>query len=87
MLVESGRRVLGRALALAIRGAGVVLRLLGHGARTLAGALTHVYDIYIIVPLQLERLVRARGPEGFHPLGGAAIRNPADRTGPVKVNR
>ena len=86
MLVESGRHVLGRALALAVRGAGVVLRLLGHGARTLAGALTHVYDIYIIVPLQLERLVRARGPEGFHPLG-AAIRNPADRTGPVKVNR
>jgi hypothetical protein len=87
MLVESGRHVMGRALALAIRGAGVLFRLLGHGVRSLAGALTHVYDIYIIVPLQLERLARARGPEGFNPLGGAAIRNPADRTGPVKVHR
>jgi hypothetical protein len=87
MLVDSGRHVLGRALALAVRGAGVLFRLLGHAVRSLAGALTHLYDIYIILPLQLERLARARTPERFNPLGGAALRNPGDRTGPMKVPR
>ncbi len=87
MLVESGRHILGRALALAVRGVGVVFRLLGHGARALAAALTHVYDVYIILPLQLERLTRTRGPGGLSPLGGATLRNPGDHSGPVKVHR
>jgi len=85
MLVESGRHVIGRALALVIRGGGILFRLLGHGVRYLMAAVAHVYDIYIIVPLQLERLVRSHGAEG--PAGGAAIRNPAERTGPVRVQR
>ncbi|HEY7724360.1 MAG TPA: hypothetical protein VH880_03445, partial [Anaeromyxobacteraceae bacterium] len=87
MLVESGRHVVGRALALAIRGGGVLFRLAGHGVRHLTAALTHLYDIYIIVPLQLERLTRARGAEPRRPLGGGVLRNPADRTGPVNVQR
>ncbi len=87
MLVESGRHVIGRALALAVRGSGILFRLLGHGARSLLALLTHVYDIYVIVPLQLERLLRGHGAEARHPARGAAIRNPGDQTGPIGVQR
>ncbi len=87
MLVESGRHVVGRALVLVVRGGGVLFRLLGHGVRYLMAALAHAYDIYIIVPLQIERLVRGRGAEAYSPVGGPGIRNPADRTGQFKVQR
>lgn len=85
MLVESGRHVIGRALVLVVRGGGIVFRLLGHGVRYLVAVLAHAYDIYIIVPLQLERLVRGRGAEAYLPVGGAALRNPAERTGQFKA--
>lgn len=85
MLVESGRHVIGRVLALAIRGSAIVFRLAGHGVRHLVAVLAAVYDIYIIVPLQLERLFRGHGSEA--PAGGAAIRNPAEHTGPIRVQR
>lgn len=85
MLVESGRHVIGRALVLVIRGGVIFFRLVGHGVRYLMAVLANAYDIYIIVPLQLERLVRNRGAEALNPVGGAAIRNPAERTGPFKV--
>jgi len=35
----------------------MICRLAGHGMRSLFQALRHVYDIYIVIPLQIERLV------------------------------
>lgn len=88
MLVESGRHVIGRALVLVIRGLGVVFRLLGHAFRYLVAALAAVYDIYIIVPLQMERLARGRGSgrEVYVPARGA-LRNPAEPTAQFKAPR
>jgi hypothetical protein len=89
MLVESGRHVIGRALALALKGVGGLLRLVGHVLRYAVAVLAHVYDIYIIVPLQAERLVRARsgGGEAHREAGSATLRNPAERTAPFKAPR
>ena len=89
MLVESGRHVVGRALVLVVRGLGVVLRLAGHAARTLMAVLTNAYDIYIIVPLQLERLVQHRvgqASEGYARVA-STLRNPAEPTAHFKTPR
>ncbi|HEX4803991.1 MAG TPA: hypothetical protein VFV14_10780, partial [Myxococcaceae bacterium] len=48
----------------------MVARVLAHGARYFVEAIRHVYDIYIILPLQLERL--ATGVRG-----GLSVREPA----------
>jgi len=86
MLVESGRHVVGRGLAWLVQGLGIVFRLLAHLVRYLAAVLTHVFDIYIVIPLQLERLVR--GPSGAR---GAVepppLRNPTERTQTFKAPR
>jgi len=47
----------------------MIARLLAHGTRYLVEAIRHVYDIYIILPLQLERL--ATGARG-----GLSVREP-----------
>jgi hypothetical protein len=86
MLVESGRHVIGRALALLVRGLGALLRVLGHLVRHLVTALEHVYDVTIIVPLQLERLARG-GAAGRLVSGGSSLRNPAEPTAPLKAPR
>jgi hypothetical protein len=51
-----------------------VARVLAHGGQYLIDAVRHVYDIYIIVPLQLERLVT-----GVR--GGLTVREPAEERG------
>ena len=82
MLVESGRHVVGRALALAVRGLGASLRVFAHLFRYLTAAAEQAYDIYVIIPLQIERLARSKGePEAARasPLR-PGLRNPAERT-------
>jgi hypothetical protein len=87
MLVESGRHVVGRGLQLVIRGLGVVFRLLAHLVRYLVAALGHLFDIYIVIPLQVERLVRGRNPAVPSPVEPAALRNPTERTAPFRAPR
>jgi hypothetical protein len=87
MLVESGRHVVGRGLQLVIRGLGVVFRLCAHLVRYLVAVLTHVFDIYIVIPLQVERLVRGRQAYAPSPVEAAALRNPTERTAPFKAPR
>lgn len=87
MLVESGRHVLGRALVLVIRGGGILFRLIAHLVRYLAVVLTQLYDIFIILPLQLERLIRGRGTPAYDAVANTALRNPTEHTGTVKAPR
>ncbi len=46
---------------------GMICRLGGHGMRYLCEGARHLYDIYIVIPLQIERLV------GSGARGGAAV--------------
>jgi hypothetical protein len=85
MLVESGRHVIGRALALLVRGSGFLFRIAAHAVRYLTAAIAHAYDIYIIIPLQLERLVRGGARDPLAARG--AIRNPAEPTGELTPHR
>jgi hypothetical protein len=87
MLVESGRHVVGRALALLVRGGGILFRLVAHLVRYLASILALLYDIYVILPLQIERLARGRGAQDYGAVGGATLRNPTERTGSMKAPR
>jgi hypothetical protein len=57
-LVQSGRHVGGRVAAFGAGASATLLRILAHGCRKLGIALTALFDITIILPLQLERLIR-----------------------------
>jgi hypothetical protein len=41
---------------------GTAARLLAHGSRYLVEGLRHLYDIYIVIPLQIERLATGQRP-------------------------
>lgn len=87
MLVESGRHAVGRGLALLVQGLGVLVRLCAFGARGLTAVLTHLFDIYIVLPLYAERLVV--GARGAAPAAAAPppLRNPTERTQTFKAPR
>ncbi|HET6436593.1 MAG TPA: hypothetical protein VFG59_00925 [Anaeromyxobacter sp.] len=87
MLVESGRHVVGRALQLLVGGLGVLFRLGAHLVRYAVAVLGHVFDIYIVLPLQLERLLRGHDSPVPSPVDPRALRNPTERTAPFKVPR
>jgi hypothetical protein len=52
----------GAALVLGARGLAFVLRLLGNLVRNLGRVLITLYDIVIVLPLLVERLVKAKAP-------------------------
>jgi hypothetical protein len=61
--IASIRTVGGSVLVLLARAAAFVLRLAGNLIRNFARVLVTLYDVVIVVPLLVERLVRTR-PEG-----------------------
>jgi hypothetical protein len=87
MLIETGRHVLGRGLGLLLRGAGVLVRILAHAIRYAMAVLAHVFDIYIVVPLQIERMVRGSAAPVASPVAPGTIRNPTERTQPFQAPR
>ena len=87
MLVESGRPVIGQAFAFAIGAGGILFRVAGHVVRYSVAVLTHAYDIYIILPLHLERLVSRRAADASNAVFGTPTGNSAERTVPMKVPR
>ncbi|MEE8408724.1 MAG: hypothetical protein V3T05_03885 [Myxococcota bacterium] len=61
-MVHSGRNVVGRLTVFGYSGASILVRVLGNVFRQLGTALAAIFDIYIVIPLMIERLVR-RTPE------------------------
>ena len=57
-LGHSARVVLGEMIVLVFQGAAMILRTLGIGFRHAGQWLTHVYDIFIFLPLWIERMVK-----------------------------
>ena len=72
-LIHSSRSVGGILLTALVRSVALVLRVLCNVVRQASRVLVHVYDVFIVVPLLIERLVRggrgrkgARGGIGAH---------------------
>ncbi|HTO69715.1 MAG TPA: hypothetical protein VMR31_07615 [Myxococcota bacterium] len=62
MLLDSGRHVASTVVVLTLQGVALVGRAAAHAATKLAAMLTAVYEIYVSIPLRIERLVREREP-------------------------
>ena len=78
MLIDSSRHVLASLLVTLLHGVTHLTRMLAHTAGSLAKMSVNVYDIYIAIPLRIERLWRdpdedvvayaeARAKSGEHP--------------------
>ena len=77
--IASIRTVGGSALVLLARAAAFVLRLASNLMRNAARVLVTLYDVVIVVPLLVERLVRARPgreTEGGRKISEARIKGP-----------
>jgi len=74
MLLDSGRHVLAALAVLLLQGVALLGRACAHAASRLAAMGTAVYEIYISIPLRIERLVRESGR------APAAAAAPAKRT-------
>ncbi len=68
MLIDSGRHVATALTVLLLHGFGHVARVVGHAANYLTKVLFHLYDVYIAIPVRIERLVR----NGKQPGGAVA---------------
>jgi hypothetical protein len=62
MLLDSARHVLSSLAVLALEALGHVLRVTGRTAVALATMLVHAYDVYIGIPLRIERMARGGAP-------------------------
>jgi hypothetical protein len=62
MLLDSGRHVVAGVTVLALHGVGHVFQALAHGMRFLTLAAPNVYDVYVAIPLRIERMLRADEP-------------------------
>jgi hypothetical protein len=59
MLLDSGRHVLAQLAVMALHVLGNVVQMLAHVARYLTSAIPSIYDVYVAIPLRLERMVRS----------------------------
>jgi cytochrome b subunit of formate dehydrogenase len=57
-LGHSARVVLGELLVVVLQGSAMALRSVGNGFRHAGQWLTHVYDVFIFLPLWIERMVK-----------------------------
>src|SRR5437763_4147724 len=61
-LIATGGHIALTATAGILALVGTVSRLLAHGSRYLIEGLRHLYDIYIVIPLQIERIATGSRP-------------------------
>ena len=59
MLLDSGRHVLAQLAVTALHTLGNVVQMLAHLARYLTSAIPSIYDVYVAIPLRIERMVRS----------------------------
>lgn len=76
MLLDSARHVLAALLVLVLQAGGHLGRIAAHSAGALAQMLASIYDVYVSIPLRIERGVRGRA--------SAAVRAP-ERERPKEV--
>jgi hypothetical protein len=66
-LIHSGRTVGGALAAALVRVVAFALRLAGNIARHASRVLINVYDVVIVIPLLVERMVTGRSPRPAKP--------------------
>ncbi len=59
--IVSSRTVIGVALVLSIRSLGFVMRVLSNVFKQIGTLLVHLYDVFIFLPLTIERMLRSKG--------------------------
>ena len=62
MLLDSGRHVMAALSAALLQTAGHLVRVVAHAAGAMTTALPNVYDVYISIPLRIERGLRSTNP-------------------------
>jgi hypothetical protein len=70
-MISTGGHIVLSAMTGVLHLGGMLCRLGGHGMRYLCEAARHLYDIYIVIPLQIERLTGNGRPT---PAGSVALR-------------
>jgi hypothetical protein len=60
MFLDSGRHVLAQLGVVALRATGHTAQVLCHLTRSLTSAIPSVYDVYVAVPLRIERALKKR---------------------------
>jgi hypothetical protein len=65
MLLDSGRHVLAQLAVLVLHTLGNAVQVLAHLARYLTTAIPSVYDVYVAIPLRIERTLRSRSDDAF----------------------
>jgi len=74
-MISTGGHIVLSAVTGAMHLGSMVCRLGGHGMRYLCEAARHVYDIYIVIPLQIERIVTSGSRQGT--VGSVGVRGGA----------
>jgi len=76
MLIATAGPVVMAALSVVFSLLGSATRLIGHLFQKLASTIRALYDVYIVIPLQIERMVRRGGGS----LAREKLRNPTEET-------
>jgi hypothetical protein len=63
MLLDSGRHVFASITVAVLGVAGNAVKMIAHAAQALTTAVPNVYDVYISIPLRIERVIRSGQPE------------------------
>jgi hypothetical protein len=63
MLLDSGRHVAAALMVLLLQAAGTLAAVVGHLSMHLTKILVQIFDVYISIPLRLERMLRSQHPE------------------------
>ena len=64
MLLDSTRHVLASIGVLLLQALGHLARIVSHSAAALARMLANLYDVYVSIPLRIERAMRGGGRGG-----------------------
>jgi hypothetical protein len=84
MFLDSGRHVGARLAVLLLHGTGHVAAATAEGARWLGTALPALYDVYVSVPLRIERSLRGAGDEARAPRIRAGTEERTHGTGALR---
>jgi hypothetical protein len=77
-LIATGGHIVLSASAGLLSLGGTLMRLLAHAMRYAVEAARHLYDVYIVIPLQIERMITGQKRDAV-PIGTAAARAEARR--------